>query len=110
MSTDPRATALLRLAVATREKLDAGVYDVYLSHLATFRPETVTAACRELERTAQWFPKVAELVKECKRQEAVARANDRLLMALSLPPVEEPAPDLSRRDSFLAMVRKAIGR
>ncbi len=107
---DPRAAALMRLAVATREKLDAGVYDVYLSHLALFRADTVIAACRELERTAQWFPKVAELERECRRQERAARQQVQRQLAARVPEPVEPTPDLPRMERFMAAVRKAISR
>lgn len=58
-------TALGRLAVATREKLDAGVYDVYLEVLAEYPTEVVECACKNLCRSAKWFPKLNEILDLC---------------------------------------------
>jgi len=59
--------ALLELAAATRDtSIDAGVLRVYMPHLDEFSVADIKAGCESLH-TAEWFPKVGELVKAVSR-------------------------------------------
>lgn len=60
-----RLSALTKLALATREKAEPEVFRVYLEALAGWSTEVLAEACTRLQRTAQWFPKVAEIVEAC---------------------------------------------
>jgi hypothetical protein len=42
-------------------------YVLYLEDTARFSTAVVVEACRRLETSSQWFPKLAELVEECQR-------------------------------------------
>lgn len=79
---EARLTALTRLALATREKVETATYVLYLEDTATFSTAVVVEACKRMETRVSWFPKVAELIEECatvakrhqERQEERARA------------------------------------
>jgi hypothetical protein len=62
-----KLTALTRLALATREKVDRETFVLYLEAVQAFSPALVTEACRRLEDAMKWFPKKAELLEECGR-------------------------------------------
>ena len=60
--------ALTVRAIATRDtSIDASVARVYMPHLDRYSVEEIEGACFALH-TADWFPKVGELVKECSRE------------------------------------------
>lgn len=85
-----RLTALTRLAIATREKCDRATYLLYLEHVQRFSTEVVIAACRRLESSSEWFPKVAQLVEECRvvaRHKAEQQEQHKRRM-LDIPPVD----------------------
>lgn len=68
MSADDRKIrleALTRLALATREKPEPQTYVVYLENTVRVRTDVLIEACRRLEKSSTWFPKVAELLAEC---------------------------------------------
>lgn len=60
-----RLAALTRLALATREKAEPQVFQVYLEALSGWSADTLTEACRRLQTSATWFPKVAEISEAC---------------------------------------------
>jgi hypothetical protein len=66
---DTRMKAFSRLAIATREKMDPQAFAVYLDDTRGFTTEAVLRACRHLEHSLQWFPKVSELREACAFQE-----------------------------------------
>lgn len=65
-SKEARMKALTRLALATREKVDAATYVLYVEDTAHFPSAVVVDACRRIETSSPWFPKLAELVEECR--------------------------------------------
>jgi hypothetical protein len=85
-----RLEAFTRLAIATREKIDRATYVLYLEDTADYSTAVVTEACRRLERSAQWFPKVGELREEC-RMIAARKAEDAEARrrALNPPPISD---------------------
>lgn len=102
---EQRITALTRLALATREKLDPASYVLYVEDTARYSTAVVVEACRRLETSASWFPKLAELTAECRlvaeRQQEAAEARQRK----RLPPAPVPQEKL---DHFLAQMRDVI--
>lgn len=64
-SREQRVTTLTRLALATREKVETAVYVVYVEDTAHISLPVFQMACRRLEHSSKWFPKVAELLEEC---------------------------------------------
>jgi endonuclease YncB( thermonuclease family) len=62
---DARLTALERLAVATREKVEPQTFALYLEDTALIPTDTLVAACRRLERSMTWFPKLKEILDGC---------------------------------------------
>ncbi len=111
---DPRLLALMDLAVATREKVDAGVYAVYLRHPAMQAVSTddLLAACGRLQETAQWFPKLSELLTACKSTRAeriAAEERARTAKALADHPLVEVAPASPERvAAFKASVMRLV--
>ena len=103
-----RITSLLRLASATRTKLDPQDHAVYLDGTSGFSPETFAAACRHLETTAEFFPRLSEVVQAClavvgerKRREELAR-----------PRLRDSMPDpisAERHAEIMAKLRELIG-
>ena len=86
-----RMMALTRLALATREKVDPAVYVLYVEDTASYATEVVVTACQRLERRVTWFPKVAELIDECRvvatrRHEEQEEAARQRLRPAPLPP------------------------
>lgn len=61
-----RIEALTRLAIATREKVDRAAYVLFVENTADVELKVFVEACRRLEHSAQWFPKVSELRDECR--------------------------------------------
>jgi oligoribonuclease NrnB/cAMP/cGMP phosphodiesterase (DHH superfamily) len=61
-----RESALMALGIATRERVDDAMLRVYLDdeRVKAFTDEEFAQACRDL-MTADWFPKLGELVKAC---------------------------------------------
>jgi len=85
-----RTTALTRLALATREKVEPAVYVLYVEDTASYSTDVVVMACRRLETRLTWFPKIAELVDECRivatrQQEAKDEAARQRLRPPPLP-------------------------
>ena len=105
MTKDERETrlhALTRLALATREKVDRETYVLYLDDTSGFSTGVLVDACRRLETSAAWFPKVAELMEECRTvaRQHMERAEERARKRL--PP---PAPRPEVTEEFLAKIR-----
>lgn len=103
---DKRMEALTRLALATREKVDRASYVLYLEDTARFSTAVIVDACRRLETSSPWFPKLAELIEECRivAQQHAERAEAERRKRLPPPP---PRPE------FLADVMakiRALGR
>ena len=95
-----RGDALKRLHKATREKWDPEAASIYVQGTAQFPTEVFVLACRRLETTAEWYPKLAELCDECrlvfkhmqdKRQQAKRRQLD------VAPVSDEQIRDIRRR-------------
>ncbi len=66
LNQDRRVKALTRLALATREKVEPATYVLYVEDTAGFPTDVLESACRRLETSLTWFPKVSELVEECR--------------------------------------------
>lgn len=109
-SKEQRLKALTRLALATREKVDAATYVLYVEATAGFQSAVVVDACHRLETSVSWFPKLAELVDEC-RIVAKRRQEEQEEARRSLP--QAPA-DAARLAKFLeelkAVARKKVMR
>jgi hypothetical protein len=61
--------ALQELALAVNHTgYDAGVEELYAREIASFDSRDILAACRQLARTSQWWPKLVELRLEIGRQ------------------------------------------
>ncbi len=80
VNQDRRVKALTRLALATREKVETATYVLYVEDTAGFPTDVLEKACRRLETGLAWFPKVSELIAECRivaRYEEEQRATAR---------------------------------
>jgi hypothetical protein len=96
-----RLKALTRLAIATREKPEPQTYAVYLDDTKGFSTEAILRACRHLEHSLQWFPKVSELRQACDFQEqrlVEARAQRRPKLADGDVPVSPEKWSRFRQD------------
>jgi hypothetical protein len=62
---EQRVQALTRLAIATREKAEPQTFAVYLDDTSRVSTHVLLEACRRLEKSSTWFPKVAELLEQC---------------------------------------------
>lgn len=102
-----RLESLTRLALATREKVTRDVYVLYLEDTADFSTDVVLSACRRLEHSASWFPKVAELRAECL---AVARQKAEQLAQKRLNLLTEPQVSPEKLAKFKAAVQALINR
>ena len=107
-----RETALMAVAVATRERLDEAILRVYLEdeRVAGFSDEDFAAACKAL-MVADWFPKLGELVRACAnaRHERLARLDKERRSRLALAEhYEPPDPDAARR--ILERLYSATGK
>lgn len=105
---DLRLKALSRLAIATREKVEVQTFAVYLDDLKPFPTLAVERACRRLESTVTWFPKVAELVEACRieaRRIEEAAAQRRPKLAAGDRPVD-PAKWAKFKDDVAAVIAK----
>jgi len=102
-----RLESLTRLAIATREKIDRATYVLYLEDTADYSTAAMTMACRRLEHSSKWFPKVGELREECSvvatRMAEDAEAKHR--KALMPPPISDEKWDEIRR-----RLQEIIGR
>jgi hypothetical protein len=116
-SRDTRIAALARLALATKEfpslptaedrKAMSAFFLIYLEDTSPFFTDVVVEACRHLEVTQKWFPKVAELVDAC-RVIATRREEQREASVRKALP---PAPVSHEKiEAFKAQIRAAIGR
>lgn len=79
------------MAIATREKVDRAAYVLFVEDTADVELSVFVEACRRLEHSAAWFPKVAELRDEC-RIVATRRREDRESQRRYLtdgPPISE---------------------
>ena len=105
-SKTQRINALTRLALATREKVESPTYVVYVEDTAHFSTAVVVQACKRLEHSSSWFPKVAELIEECRlvaNREAERRA------AWQLPAHTDKA-DPERLATFLEQCKAEVRR
>ena len=112
----PVTLALLELAVLTRDHtIDAAVVRTYLPHLDRYTVAEVQAACHSLA-TADWFPKLGELLKACsaarRRQQDADDADQaaRLRLTAPQPSAEEIAASEARKADLLARMRARFGR
>ena len=86
---DVRLKALAEVALATREKVDRASYVLYLEDTARYSTDVFVEACRRLRTSSAWFPKVAELLDECRIVAAkrAQEAEEARRKQLDLPPV-----------------------
>lgn len=66
MNFDIRSAALESLAIATRETLTPEMTKLYIERTDYFQDAVFADACRRLEMSSRWFPKLAELVEQCR--------------------------------------------
>ncbi len=100
------AAALTRLSAATGATIDKGIIDVYLENrsIQQFSTAVIVTACRELEDTSEWFPKLVELKRYCERVEIrLARA-----ARPQLPEPEKPKQDIDRLLNFMKQTRAEL--
>lgn len=101
---ETRLHALDRLAIATRERCDKETKAVYLDDTAGIETAVLVEACRRLERSSSWFPKMKELLEHC---EVVAR-EQRIRRELQSPRLRDlPTPDPERQRMWLEKIREA---
>lgn len=114
------AQAFNRLAVATRlqpAQADAAAQQVYFDGLSDMPIEAVVEAASELERKAEWFPKVRDWREAVRRvrREAVRREHYAPIRRLS-GDVEPPPPSVAVKDlqdamdDYLAMRKAGVSR
>lgn len=104
-SKQARVNALTRLALATREKVEPAVYVVYVEDTQHFGTVVFVEACRRLEKSVAWFPKVAELVEQC-------RIVNQEYLDQTAKPRQLTEPELSpqKKAEIMARFREVIGR
>jgi len=105
-SKTQRVNALTRLALATREKVESATYVVYVEDTAHFSADVLAQACKRLEHSSPWFPKVAELIAEC---QLVANREAERRAARQLPANAEKA-DPDRLAAFLEQCKAEVAR
>ena len=98
--------ALTKLAIATREKAEPQTFVVYLEGLEFFDAPTVATACANLIGRATWFPKVAELVEECRAILRVQAERNAERRRLSAPPPVPISPE--RHAEIMARFRAIL--
>ncbi len=82
-----------------------GTLRVYFENLERYSPEVVRAACRKLETTATWMPKVAEILDQCRQIHRTQIQS----APVRLDPQPDPTPaQLAMRDNFLTELRAMI--
>ena len=98
------------LAIATRDtSIDAAVIRVYMPHLDRYMVEEIEAACFALH-TADWFPKVGELLKECsreRRRRQDAETEQRMANIKLLP---EPMISAEKHAELMAKLKATVRR
>lgn len=98
--------AIVRLAAATRDHtIDDKVIGVYMPHLDDYTADEVVRACANLEREADWFPKVKELLWACskaRRQFQDARMAE---IAATMPRQIEAPPSPERHAAMMARLK-----
>lgn len=103
--------AMTLLAIATRDTtIDAGVMRVYMPHLDGYTAGEVVLACGNLEREADWFPKVKELLWACskaRRQFQDARIAE---ISATMPRHSIGVPDPERHAEFMAKLKATAYR
>lgn len=102
-----RLEALTKLAIATREKVERETFGVYLESLDSWSTGYLVEACRRLQRTATWFPKVAEIMECCR---TVERERQIVAESRRLAPAEFTPIPKEKFERFLADIRAAINR
>lgn len=102
-SREQRVKALTRLALATREKMEAASYVIYVEDTAWFSTDVLTEACRRLETSSAWFPKVSELIEEC-RMVAQRKQEQRGQKLLRAPIPDPVSPE--KMQEFMAQIRR----
>ena len=96
-----RMQALTRLAIATREKVDRETYVLYLEDTSHVPLGVLVTACRRLEKASSWFPKVHDVLEECRivaaRQREEQEGKARLRLMPPAPAEQWRAEDIKRR-------------
>lgn len=101
---EQRNSALTRLGIATRDKLDTEARLVYLEDTQRIDTAVFVEACRRLEKAAQFFPKVAELIAACDVVAKEIRIREEQLRPRLAAPDE---PDDARKAMWMAKIRAA---
>lgn len=97
--------AMTLLAIATRDTtIDAGVKRVYIPHLDDYTVEEIELAC-ELLFTADWFPKLGELLKACSRARRKYQDARMAEVAAAAPRHYIGPPDEERKAEWLAKLK-----
>lgn len=99
-----RFGALARLAAATREKVEKETYAVYLDDTKHIAVDVLELAAHRLEKSSNWFPKVAELIDACNyvlRERQIRDEQNRP----RLMPDDTPSPE--RMAELMAKIRAA---
>ena len=87
---EKRLEAFTRVAMATREKIDRATYVLYLEDTSDYSTAVVMTACKRLEHSSRWFPKVGELRDECRIVAAhLAEEAETKRRALMPPPISD---------------------
>ncbi len=101
---EQRLAAVVRLGVALRDRLDTEAQLIYLEDTQRVETAVLVEACRRLEKSAQFFPKVSELLSACN---LVAKEHE-LRAAQLRPKLAAPAePTPERKAELLAKIRAA---
>lgn len=104
---DRAEAALSKLAVATREKMDPVLLQVYLDdpRVKFYSIKDIEAACHALMGTATWFPKLAEFLEALR-----AQARKRIEAMPKLGPPELPPTTKEEATRILEKLYAATGR
>lgn len=103
-----RIAALTRLAIATREKVDKATYVLYVEQTSNVPVSVLEAACRRLETSSDWFPKLSQVLEECRivgQRRAEQAAQKRLP-----PPELTEAQKADILSKFRAVLEKKVMR
>jgi hypothetical protein len=99
-----RVRALTQLAIATREKLEPQTIATYLDDVARVSTPILVAACERLRKSAEWFPKVRELLDACQAVAHERKMREELNRPRLNPP---PEPTAEQKAIYLQRIKDA---
>lgn len=105
---ETRLKALTRLAIATREKVEPQTFAVYLDDTQSIATSVLAEACHRLEKSATWFPKVAEVLEACSTVVKERKLREEWSRPRLNPPADEPSPE--RKMQWLQTLREICTR